>query len=457
MNKLLLSCVAAVSLSCQSSAVRDLEEYKLSLPRTNFSVSEKSSGNITINEQTINDLIKKNNGVLIAHYNLEASKAKYELQRSDYGIKSFLKIIPLKSYDENNGGVIDFVVQQDFPFGGNLELSNRELLTEERDNQFVLRFSLPLPFSNKSLQRRLTVIRQLHDLNRANNEYVKQVRNKYREVKENLYEFTYRSSLVRIQSEFVSDLQVLFQIINERNDEQSLREYKTDFAEAQSEMESRNSKKSNSELSFKSALGVSIDSNVDLKESSFVEKNFDSGIENRAVELDPDLNSLASQSLVAQEQLKTSNAGRFPDVYFTGEYGQNLTNNTDNWAVGLGIELNLFDSGKNKALQKEGENILQATNLGIEQRINDLLSASKRELLNISESKQRYLNSLEIVNNAKSSYSGAVELLRENKTTYSETRRLLETYRDGQDDLDKALRDYLQAKVRLEVMVGEFD
>ncbi|MEK6857790.1 MAG: hypothetical protein AABX39_04355, partial [Nanoarchaeota archaeon] len=72
MNKLLLSCVAAVSLSCQSSAVRDLEEYKLSLPRTNFSVSEKSSGNITINEQTINDLIKKNNGVLIAHYNLEA-------------------------------------------------------------------------------------------------------------------------------------------------------------------------------------------------------------------------------------------------------------------------------------------------------------------------------------------------------------------------------------------------
>ena len=460
MNKLLLSCIAALSLSCQSNAVRDLEEYRLSLPKTNFSTTNNSIENLIVNEQTIEELIKKNNGVLIAHYNLEASKARYELQSSDYGIKSFLKIVPSRNADEGNYSnreTIDFSIQQDFPFGGNLEIVNREKFVEEKDNELVLRFSLPLPFSNKASQRRLTIIRQMHELNRANNEYIKQLRNKHREVKENLYEFNYRVSLVGIQNEFILELQIINSIISETNTEQALKEYKTDSAEAQNEIESRNSKETNAEISLKSSLGISIDSKLDFISPKYVEENFEKEVERKVIELDPDLNTLASQSLVAKEQLKTSNIGRSPDVYFTGEYGRNLTREKENWGVGLGIELNLFDSGKNKALQKEGENILQATNLGIEQRINELSSSTKRELLNISEAKQRYLNSSEIVSNAKASYSGALELLKENKTSYSETRRLLEKYRDGQDDLNKSLRDYLQAKARLEIMTGRVD
>ncbi|PIN81758.1 hypothetical protein COV11_01220 [Candidatus Woesearchaeota archaeon CG10_big_fil_rev_8_21_14_0_10_30_7] len=225
-------------------------------------------------------------------------------------------------------------------------------------------------------------------------------------------------------------------------------------------MDSKVSRKNNSEIDFKSSLGLSIDSVFENDVVvEFEECELDmSSIENEVIELDPDINTLASQSLVAKEQLRASRLKKFPDVYFIGEYGRSSdSSEQDNFSLGLGFELNLFDSGQNNALQREANNILRVSELKIDQRLNDLLSATKREMLNIEESEQRYLKLLEIVGNARESYYGAVKLFEREGITYSETKRLLETYTDSKDDLREALRDYSQAKSRLEIMIGNSD
>jgi len=208
--------------------------------------------------------------------------------------------------------------------------------------------------------------------------------------------------------------------------------------------------------SFCNVLGIPLDTKFELKEDVAVTKNFNIELDEalkKALKNREEIEALNYNLKIANESVKISKAGYFPDIFLVADYSYRRPNRQyekefyNTWTVSLNAQFNIFDWGKTsyqisqaKSRKNQVENSLKQLKNGIKLEVTNAY-------YKLIEAKEKVTASELNKQQAKENFRVTNELFKQGLVSNTD---LL----DAQTLLTQAESEYINSKLELKLSIA---
>ena len=219
-----------------------------------------------------------------------------------------------------------------------------------------------------------------------------------------------------------------------------------------------------SAISFCSILGIQLDTDIELidelETESMPEQDVNEIIAS-AIRQRPELKTIESNIEIAKKSIEINNAGYFPDIYLSADYGYRRPDREYNkdfygtWTVSFLAQFNLFDWGETSYKIAESKERLYQAEIAMEQLKDGITLEVTSNYLILLEAREKIEMSRINIQQAEENYRATDDRFKEGFATNTELMDANNLLIRARTDNITALADYRTALAGLKKSTGE--